>query len=386
MNDKILFVDDEQAVLDGYKRMLHRDFPIDTEAGGELALQAIQSRGPFAVVVSDMRMPIMDGVQFLSKVRQIAPDTVRLVLTGHADIQTAMDAVNQGYLFRFLAKPCDKDTLSKALTAALLQHRLITAEKELLENTFMGSIKVLTDVLSLANPAAFGRAMRIRGYVQQIVKTLGLESPWRFEAAAMLSQLGCVTLDPDTIEAAYYGRKLSPEEQAKFDTHPEVARNLLRNIPRLEPIAWMIGEQSGPKAKAKANEMPESIVTGAAILRLAIRYDDLRIQGMSKAEAIADLRRNPQFEPPLLKALGELDSGSAMMEKKLIPVADLRSGMVLEEEIRTNTGLLIVAKGQEISYTLLARLKNFSHNRAIPENVMVLVPVEHIAAVTAAAN
>jgi ActR/RegA family two-component response regulator len=376
MNNKILFVDDEQAVLEGYKRTLHRDFEIDAESGGELALQAIQDRGPYAVVVSDMRMPNMDGVQFLSRVRQISPDTVRLVLTGHADIQSAMDAVNQGYLFRFLAKPCDKETLSKALTAALVQHRLINAEKELLENTFMGSIKVLTDVLSLANPAAFGRAMRIRGYVQQVVKTLGLDSPWRFEAAAMLSQLGCVTLDPDTIEAAYYGRKLSPEEQAKFDTHPDVAKNLLRNIPRLEPIAWMIGEQTNPKRGANATQMPESIVTGAAILCLAIRYDDLRIQGMSKAEAIVDLRHEAEFEPSLLKALGDVDTGSVMMEKKLIPVSDLRSGMVLEEEIRTNTGLLIVAKGQEISYTLLARLKNFSHNRTIPENVMVLVPVE----------
>ncbi|HEX8818189.1 MAG TPA: HD domain-containing phosphohydrolase [Terriglobales bacterium] len=380
MNNKVLFVDDEQAVLDGFKRMLHRDFEIDTECGGELALKAIHSRGPYAVVVSDMRMPQMDGVQFLSKVRQITPDTVRLVLTGHADIQSAMDAVNQGYLFRFLAKPCDKDTLSKALTAALVQHRLITAEKELLENTFMGSIKVLTDVLGLANPAAFGRAMRIRGYVQQIVKTLALESPWRFEAAAMLSQLGCVTLDPDTIESAYYGRKLSAEEQAKFDAHPEVAMNLLRNIPRLEPIAWMIGEQAGSKREQGANQMQESIVTGAAILRLALRYDNLRIQGMSKTEAIADLRRKADFEPRLLNALGDLDSGSAMMEKKLTPVSELRSGMVLEEEIRTNTGLLIVARGQEISYTLLARLKNFSHNRAIPENVLVLVPVERIAA------
>jgi ActR/RegA family two-component response regulator len=383
MNNKILFVDDEQAVLDGFRRMLHRDFEIETENGGEPALQAIQSRGPYAVVVSDMRMPEMDGVQFLSKVRQVAPDTVRLVLTGYADIQSAMDAVNQGYLFRFLAKPCDKETLSKALTAALVQYRLITAEKELLENTFMGSIKVLTDVLSLANPAAFGRAMRIRGYVQQIVKTLGLESPWRFEAAAMLSQLGCVTLDPDTIEAAYYGRKLSSEEQSKFDAHPQVAKNLLRNIPRLEPIAWMIGEQTEFRPAEGGNQMPESIVTGAAILRLAIRYDNLRIQGMSKTEAIADLRRNDGFEQPLLNALGELDSGSAMMEKKLSPVSELRSGMVLEEEIRTNTGLLIVAKGQEISYTLLARLKNFSHNRAIPENVLVLVPVERIAAATA---
>jgi len=306
----------------------------------------------------------------------LSPDSVLMVLTGYADIQSAMDAVNQGRLFRFLAKPCDKETLGKALTTALVQYRLVTAEKELLENTFMGSIKVLTDVLSLANPAAFGRAMRIRGYVQHIVKTLGLESPWRFEAAAMLSQLGCLTLDPDTIEAAYYGRKLAPEEQAKFDAHPTVAKDLLRNIPRLEPIAWMIGEQALARPKTEETGMPESVVTGAAILQLALAYDILRIRGRSKEDAIADLKRHANFKPQLINILNELDTTSSAMEKKLVPIQELRSGMILEEEIRTSTGLLFVVKGQEITYPIIARLRNLRNKGAVPAQVLALVPIE----------
>jgi response regulator RpfG family c-di-GMP phosphodiesterase len=375
MSDKILFVDDETAVLDAYKRTLRRDFEIETAVGGEQGLALIQSQGPFAVVVSDMRMPNMDGVQFLSRVRQASPDSVRMVVTGYADIQNAMDAVNQGYLFRFLAKPCDKETLGKALTAALVQYRLVTAEKELLENTFMGCIKVLTDVLSLANPAAFGRATRIRGYVQHIVKVLGLESPWRFEAAAMLSQLGCLTLDPDTIEAAYYGRKLSPEEQTKFNAHPTVAKDLLRNIPRLEPIAWMIGEQASAKLRTEEKGMPESVVTGAAILQLALAYDDLRIRGFPQLEAMADLKRNG-FKPQLVSALKELDTAASAMEKKLVPILELRSGMILEEEIRTHTGLLFVGKGQEITYPILIRLRSLRNKGAVPAHVLALVPIE----------
>ena len=240
MADKILFVDDEPAVLDGYQRMLHREFEVDTAEGGEQGLAAIHERGPYSVVVSDMRMPGMNGAQFLSQVRHSAPDTVRMLLTGFADVDAAVEAVNQGNIFRFLTKPCKKDVIAKAITAGLLQYRLVAAEKELLENTLMGSIKVLTDVLSAVSPEAFGRSMRITRCVRHMVGKFGLPSPWRFEAAAMLSQLGCLTLGPEVMQAAYAGTELSPEDQARFVGHPQVARDLLASIPRLEPIAWMI--------------------------------------------------------------------------------------------------------------------------------------------------
>ncbi len=173
------------------------------------------------------------------------------MLTGDADVHSAVSAVNEGSIFRFLTKPCNKDTLGKALTAGLMQYRLLTAEKDLLENTLQGSIQVLTEVLSLVNPAAFGRALRVRRYIHQVATRMALASPWRFEVAAMMSQLGCVTLHPETIEAVYAGRTLPPDEQKRFDAHPGVARDLLSKIPRMEPIAWMIAHQndSAPVAR-----------------------------------------------------------------------------------------------------------------------------------------
>jgi DNA-binding NtrC family response regulator len=179
MNHKILFVDDEPAVLEGYKRVLHKDFQAETAVGGEEAIAAAKRDGPYAVVVSDMRMPGMDGVQVLSRMREISPETVRVILTGYADMQSAIDAVNEGRIFRFLTKPCEARNLKLALNACLMQYQLVTAEKELLENTLMGSIKVLTDVLSLANPAAFGRSKRIAQYVQHMVAELHLQAPWK---------------------------------------------------------------------------------------------------------------------------------------------------------------------------------------------------------------
>ena len=132
MVETILLIDDEPAILQGYQRLLRREFQVETAVGGAEALAKLRQQC-FAVVVSDMRMPGTDGVQLLAKIKNEWPETIRIMLTGNADIETAVNAVNNGNIFRFLTKPCGHDLLAKTLTAALLQYRLVTAEKELLE-------------------------------------------------------------------------------------------------------------------------------------------------------------------------------------------------------------------------------------------------------------
>jgi CheY-like chemotaxis protein len=380
MADKILFVDDEPPVLDGYKRMLHREFEVETAIGGEQGLATIHEHGPYSVVISDMRMPGINGAQFLAQVRQTAPDTVRMLLTGYTDLNAAMEAVNEGHIFRFLTKPCEKEVLGKAITTGLVQYRLVTAEKELLENTLMGSIKVLTDVLAAASPEAFGRSMRIARYMGHLVSKFGLPSPWRFEAAAMLSQLGCVTLDPDLVQAAYVGQSLSPEDQARFAAHPQVARDLLVNIPRLEPIAWMISQQLTteplPKGHDAATAAAGDIVPGARMLKLAVAFDTFRMRGISEVDAIARLRtRHTEFEKELIDALADMKPEGATMEVRKITVSKLTTGMILQQEIRNHTGMLVVAKGQEVTHALLIKLENFARAGKIEKEIMALVPV-----------
>jgi FixJ family two-component response regulator len=374
MIEKILLVDDDASVLDGYKRLLHREFQLDTALGGKQALRILANDSAYAVVVSDMRMPEMDGIQLLTKIKGQFPDIVRVMLTGNADIETAVNAVNEGNIFRFLTKPCSKEVMGKTLTAALMQYRLVTAEKDLLEHTLSGSIQVLTDVLSLVNPAAFGRAMRLRRYVHHVATRLSLGSRWRLEIAAMMSQLGCVTLPPDTIEAVYSGKKLSAEEQAQYDAHPKVARDLLLKIPRLEPIAWMVEYQNQPapvEGDIADREMADMRL-GAETLRLTLAFDKLIIQGLSRSEAAHSLaRQHKNFSPQFFQALVELDPNAEEIGVRRISIEQLTPGMIVQAEVRTATGTLVVSRGQEVSFPLILKLENFRAKGAIEGMISV---------------
>ena len=141
MSDKILFVDDEPGVLEGYRRLLHKEFSVDTAvgAGDGLAAIAAAREDSYAVIVSDMRMPKMDGAQFLSRVRinfrGLSENCVDWVTP---TFKPPADHVNEDAIFRFLTKPCEKEVLAKVLTAGLVQHGLVVAERELLEKTLRG--------------------------------------------------------------------------------------------------------------------------------------------------------------------------------------------------------------------------------------------------------
>jgi hypothetical protein len=271
--------------------------------------------------------------------------------------------------------------MGRTLTAALVQYRLVTAEKQLLEQTLSGSIQVLTEVLSLVNPAAFSRAERARRYIHHIVTSMNLPNVWQYEVAAMMSQLGCVTLSSETIEAVYRGEKLSSTEQAQYDAHPSVAYDLLSRIPRLEPIARMIEHQHRPLPDSSAVD-PEmaDMRLGTEILRLTLAYEKLIHQGTSRSEAVHSLsRQNKHFSPEFFRALVELDPNSEEGEIKQCRIEALVSGMILQQEIRTSEGALLVSKGQEVTSTLLSKLKNLHARRVITGDVTVSMPTTTLA-------
>ncbi len=244
MKDRVLFVDDEPNVLDGIRRQLRNRIELETATSASAGLDLIKQQGPFAVVVSDMRMPEMDGARFLAKVNEIAPQTVRMVLSGQADLESTIAAVNEGRVFRFLLKPCSSETLFGVIKNGIEQYRLVHAEKHLLENTLNATVKVLFDVLGIINPVAQRRATQIQRYAESAAEALTLlPGMWQYHLAAMISQLGCITLPQETLSRAFSGQALSHEEKRLYESHPEIAGKLLGSIPRLEAVAAMVAGQ-----------------------------------------------------------------------------------------------------------------------------------------------
>ena len=226
MDERILFADDDPNILEAYQRKLQHVLHVRTAHGPHLGLREIQENGPFAVVVADMNMPLMIGVEFLKKVREIAPDTVRMMLTGNPDIKTAMDAVNEASVFRFLTKPCPSRLTPESLLAGIKQYRLITAEKEVLEGTLTGTAELLTEVLSWTSPDAFGRAVQLRNAAKMLAGELGTENAWEIELAATLCQIGMLAIPSEIPAKASEGKPLSSEERSTLESLPAVGHEL----------------------------------------------------------------------------------------------------------------------------------------------------------------
>jgi len=378
MTERILMVDDDVNVLDGIKRQLRGQFTLETTSSSKDGLHMLTLEGPFAVVVADFRMPEMNGVQFLKSAKEISPNTVRIMLTGYAELGSVIDAINDGYIFRFLVKPCHPDTLVQAIYAALEQHRLIEAERELLEKTLARSIRLFTEILSKVNPVAFGQTLRIQKVVKRIVSNLGPINTWQFELAAMLSQIGCMTLPSIVLEKARSRTSLSDDEKNLFASHPMIAYRLLEEIPRIEPIPIMIRDQQKPFSafsEIRENIGQQRAALGAQILKIAVDYENMTHDGVSHQDVVQTLLlHNQVYNPELVNALGNENILDDDWRVKHIYVSQATEGMVANENIISEDGSLVIPRGQVFTSTLIERLKYLAKEGNVVEPFSVLVP------------
>ena len=376
MSNKVLFVDDEPNVLQSIRRQLRKKFDVDTAEGGEEALQMLKSNGTYAIIVSDMRMPGMNGVEVLAQAKIDSPDTVRMMLTGNADQQTAVDAVNHGDIFRFMNKPVETDDLVHAIRTGIRQHELITAEKELLENTLRGSIKALADVLSLSNPEIFGKTTRFKNHVRRIGEELGLTELWLMESAAMLSQIGCVTVADELLRRRLGGHPLGDDELEEYAAHAVVGADIVAKIPRMADVAEAIRYQeknfdgSGyPKDGVSGGDIP----LGARLLKVVLDFDSIECSGATAADALARVKAQAQFyDPDVLQAFEKAIHRDMELTVVTVKISQLTDSMVLAEDIVTSGSTLLIAKGQETTLSARRHLQNFKDKGLIGDSVNVV--------------
>ena len=292
MTEKVLFVDDDPNLLASCERNFRNKFQVETADGGEAALEKIASRGPFAVVVSDRQMPRMDGILFLSLIKDRAPDTVRIMLTGNADMEGAIKVVNEGNIFRFLTKPCSALILGMAIQDALAQYRLVTAEKELLNKTLSGSINLLADMLSMTEPQSFGREQTVRNLIASVTKKFPTGNAWEIPLAFMLAPIANATIPPELLIRARAGGILSKVEEQIVSELPETAARLVANVPRLEGVARIVryshkhddGTGTPPDA-VKGEALP----LGARLLKILNDLAQLQSCDLSRLSALNEM-------------------------------------------------------------------------------------------------
>lgn len=366
---KILFVDDEEKILNAIERQLEDSFDIVTALGPKEALEILEDEGPFAVVVSDMRMPEMNGIELLKHVRERSPNTVRMILSGFADLNATILAVNEGNIFRFLAKPCPEKSLAAALRAGLNQYSLIEAEKELVEGTLRGSVKILTDILSLVSPLAFGQSTRVRNTVDGILSRVTIPDHWTLELAAMLAALGSVTLPQELVERKLNRDSLDTDEENAYRDQYTLTGSLLQNIPRMDEVAQIIGALNGQES-----ELTGDINRKVQVLELAFDFDvceSASDDGPLQALAVFK-EKHTRYDGDLLAALDEYVKEERNSITKLIDIDELRVGMLLGADVLNDNGVLMLSKGHEVTESALRLLANLSKNHSVPSTLCVL--------------
>lgn len=387
---------------------------------GECGLDLLR-HNKVAVVVSDQRMPGMGGVEFLRKVRESAPDAVRMMLTGQADMSEIAGAINEGEVYRYISKPWDDEELKAVIRAAVERYNLVIENRRLneetmkqntelndlnhsleakveektkkLRNNFFAFVGLCADMIELHDHLSGGHCKRVavlaRGLAQRLgIKGGELEAVW---AAALLHEIGLVGVPGDILDK--HESELLESERALLRNNPVLSQEILSKIDTLRPAGLIIRSHmenvdgSGYPDRLKGNQ----INFGSRILAICRDYDRLRHarHPYSKVDALVAIERgrarrfDPDVTDAFLKFIAETKcadefkaSGQSVSSKFptiiKMDVQDITPGMTLARPLQTGRGRLLVAQGTVLSEALIEKVLNFHRIDPIMDPVQVL--------------
>lgn len=315
---RVLVVDDDANLLDSMRRQFSANFEVVLANSGQHALELMASSEPFSVLVSDLKMPGMDGIQLLSQASKLFPDTVRILLTGYADVQNAMDAVNQGFIFRLLTKPCLPEALDHALAEAIRHQGLVEAQREnyslkRFKRLLEGIMRGFSALVEARDPYLAGHQVRVTALALAIAQELGMNSDELeiLRIAAMLHDIGKVKVPADFLNRP---GALREEEFSVIKMHPEVGYDILKNLDEDWPVAVIIRQHH---ERMDGSGYPQGlagddIVQGARIIAVA--------------DVVDAMCSHRPYRPSLgtEAALKELEAGSGTKFEPQIVAACLR--------------------------------------------------------------
>lgn len=364
MSARVMFVDDDVALLKSIERNLCFDYDLSIAESGAQALELIAQNEPFSVVVTDMRMPVMDGIRLIEEARKTSPDSIYIMLTGNQDVDTSIKAVNQGQVFRFLTKPCETADIKLAVDAAQRQFELVHAEKELLQKTFVGAVNLMTDVVETLHPDTLQQSQRVDAIMRHCEEALEIQGNWEFRLAARLSLVGLALLPCD--EQLKF-QQLSPndsESRRLLEKMASTSARLIARIPRLERVGEILRLQAF--ADGSAFHQPYAGTDarlGAALLNVAVYWSNMTGNGLSLEVALLELQQAiPQLPKQIQCALLELDAPASDRQPVEVALRDLTEGMVLYDNVLSEDGALLLRSGRRLTHPVIEKLKLHCQN------------------------
>lgn len=417
--DKILFIDDQVNVLRSLRRLLRREpYDITVTDSAKEALEHLRT-GAFAVIVSDQRMPLMQGTELLEQARDLAPNTVRIILTGYTDIDAAIEAINKGAVSRFLTKPWKDEELLLALKQAVEHHHLITENQRLqqltqkqneeliglnenlekkveertqqvtqlnqqLEKSFLGSVQIMATLSEMSSPVIGSHAKRVASLCRDVAQKMEIKGQELIQlfVAATLHDIGKVGLDTEALQKS--PQSCTPREQEIIQSHVVRGEAILGKVQNLEQAAKLIRHHH---ENFDGTGYPDHLIStdiplGSRIIATVNAYDHaLNNPGNYRSTTPGSALNRVQsvsgktFDPEVVNALSDHLAISGLFEQDNLEIEmrlqDLRSGMVLSRELKTARGVLLLQKDSVIQQEQLERIRKFQETDPITEGIFI---------------
>ena len=422
----LLLVDDEVNVLKSLMRLLHaHNYRLLMAASGTEAL-ALMAREPVDLVISDMRMPHMDGAELLAKIRQQWPDTMRLLLTGHADMTQTVAAINQGEIYRYIAKPWHDDELLLIVAQALEQQKLkrenarlqqLTAEQNAalreanttleqkvaqrtaelsqlvsflemtqqeLKTSFRTSLQVLANMLDMRFADWVGHSQRVVDVAEQLARMadVGEEEFEAIRNAAQLHDIGKIALPDALVNKPFLS--CSRQERSEVMEHPALGQMVLLPIPELNRAGALIRHihehYDGTGFPDRLHS--DSIPWGARILAIAVDYDELQMglilpQAITAEHALLYIRENKgqRYDPDLVSLMVRVvDAEQKRIREVALGSSQLKPGMKLSRDLFSASRFLLLTRGRVLDEAIIQHIWHFERTEGKAVTVYVVQP------------
>lgn len=355
--EKVLLIDDEPLITNSLKRGLAGDYHFLSATSGAEGLSLLKANPTVAIIVTDMSMPSMTGSEFLKESMKCAPDAVRVMLTGLADQKTAVRAINEGAIYRFLTKPCSTQDFEDTLKDCMVRRQLQKQERDLLQNTLGGLIGLITDLLSFVDPSGVQHAIHMRKIIRELNKSVflgGIE----VELAAMLAGIGKLSLPLELLVKNANHEVLSDKEKTAFDQYLGVSSRLLKQIPKLDKVSLILDAAGNGGAPEKSSPVHNGVIGFRVAGKISAAIQDGE-PTISTLKRISDTLRTEELElfAPLLSDRG-LSKENRQAGHFEVSFSDLCPGQRFVEDVTDKNGKLLLKKGFLVSEAIIERIKN----------------------------